>query len=48
MRKEPGDQVIECHGCGSMWLIEFADFSKISAKLIECPLCELKKNKEKT
>ena len=38
-----GNQLIECHGCGSLWLINFADVAKISAKLMECPLCELTK-----
>jgi len=37
------EQLIECHGCGSLWLIDFTTFAKISAKLMECPLCELTK-----
>ena len=41
MSEHSEDQLIECHGCGSLWLINFTDFAKISAKLMECPLCKL-------
>ena len=34
------EQVIECCGCGSKWLIDFADVVKIDAVLVQCPLCE--------
>ena len=46
MSEHSEEQLIECHGCGSLWLIDFADFAKISAKLMECTLCELTKFEE--
>ena len=41
MSEHSGEQLIECHGCGSLWLIDFATFAKIIAKLMQCPICEL-------
>ena len=37
---KPEGQEIACSGCGSKWLLEFADVAKITALLTECPLCE--------
>jgi hypothetical protein len=41
LSEHSGEQLIQCRGCGSLWLIDFATFAKISAKLMQCLICEL-------
>ena len=43
MSEHSEEQLIECLGCGSLWLIDFTDNAKIIAKLMQCPLCDLTK-----
>jgi hypothetical protein len=42
MTENPGEQTIECQGCGSKWLVISSNGVRIIARLVECPLCERK------
>jgi hypothetical protein len=41
LKDSSGEQTLVCEGCGSKWRIIRSE-SGVVARLVECPLCELK------